>query len=326
MDQRDRIGTRLKVRDLDILLAVVELGSMGKAARYLAVSQPVVSRAIAELERELGVRLLDRTPQGVEPTVYGRTVVNRGLAVFDELRGSAKDIGFLLNPTKGELRIGSTQPIAGGLLPAVLDRLNSERPQIAFQVKLGDAAALHNRDLRERKVDLLFGRVVDIEEDDVNAEVLFEDRLFVVAGANNPWTRRRKVTLNDLVHEPWTLPPLDSYAGALAVDAFKASGLATPHIAVAGYGIQLQNALLSTGRFLTLFCGSYLKFSGERLGIKALPIELPIPPRPIGIVTLKNRTPSPLASVFIDCARSLSKPLAAMSAVRKGASPQHRPR
>jgi DNA-binding transcriptional LysR family regulator len=317
MEWTDRIGTRLKLRDLHILLAVVEWGSMAKAARQLAVSQPVVSRAIAELEHVLGVRLLDRTPQGVEPTVYGRTVLNRGLAVFDELRGSAKDIGFLLNPTKGELRIGSTQPIAGGLLPAVLDRLTSERPQIAFQVRLGDAATLQNRDLRERNVDLLLGRIVDIVDDDVNAEVLFEDRLFVVAGANNPWTRRRKVALKDLVHEPWTLPPLDSYAGVLAADAFKASGLATPHIAVAGYGIQLQDALLSTGRFLTLFSGSYLKFNGKRLGLKALPIELPIPPRPIGVVTLKNRTLSPLASVFIDCVRTLSKPLAAMAAVHK---------
>jgi DNA-binding transcriptional LysR family regulator len=317
MDWTDRIGSRLKLRDLHILLAVVEWGSMAKAARHLAVSQPVVSRAIAELEHELGVPLLDRTPQGAEPTVYGRTVLNRGLAVFDELRGSVKDIGFLLNPTKGQLRIGSTEPIGGGLLPAVLDRLTSERPQIAFQVKLGDAATLQNRDLRERNVDLLFGRVVDMQEDDMNAEVLFEDRLFVVAGASNPCTRRRKVTLKDLVHEPWTMPPLDSYAGALAVEAFKASGLATPHIAVAGYGIQLQNALLSTGRFLTLFSGSYLKFNGERLGLKALPIELHIPPRPIGIVTLKNRTLSPLATVFIDCARTLSKPLQAMAALRK---------
>src|SRR5215471_2185358 len=132
MDWADRIGSRLKLRDLRILLAVVECKSMGKAARELAVSQPVVSRAIADLEHGLGVRLLDRTPQGIEPTVYGRTVLNRGLAAFDELRGSVKDIGFLLNPTEGELRIGSTQSIAGGLLPAVLDRLSSERPRLSF--------------------------------------------------------------------------------------------------------------------------------------------------------------------------------------------------
>src|SRR5262249_18916351 len=184
MPWTSRPRTLLKLRDLDIFLAVVEMGSMGKAAKHLAVSQPVVSRAIAHLERELGVRLLDRTPQGVEPTVYGQTVLNRGLAVFDELRGSAKDIGFLLNPTNEELRVGSTHSIAGGLLPAVLDRLSAERPHITFQVKLGDAVLLHYRDLRERNVDLLFGRVVETEEDDVNVEILFEDRLFVVAGNN----------------------------------------------------------------------------------------------------------------------------------------------
>jgi len=317
MDWADRIGSRLKLRDLHILLAVVEWGSMAKAARHLAVSQPVVSRAIADLEQGLGVRLLDRTPQGVEPTVYGRTVLNRGLAVFDELRGSVKDIKFLSDPTAGELRIGSNQAIAGGLLPAVLDRLSSQRPRLAFQVKLGDAAMLHYHDLRERNVDLIFGRVVELKEDDVNAEVLFEDRLHVVADADNPWTRSRKVALKDLIHEPWTMPPPDSYAGALIVDAFRASGLAVPHITVAGYGIQLQSALLGTGRFLSVLPGSFLKFNGKRLGLKALPIELPIPPRPVGIVTLKNRTISPLAALFIDCARSLSKPLAAMPAGKR---------
>jgi DNA-binding transcriptional LysR family regulator len=317
MDWTDRIGIRLKLRDLHILLAVVEWGSMAKAARHLAVSQPVVSRAIAELEQELGVRLLDRTPQGVVPTVYGRTVLNRGLAVFDELRGSVEDIRFLSDPTAGELRIGSTQAVAGGLLAAILDRLTAQRPRIAFHVKLGDAAMLHYHELRERNVDLLFGRVVELKEDDVNAEVLFEDRLYVVAGADNPWTRRRKVSLKDLVHEPWTLPPTDSYVGGLITEAFRASGLALPHINVASYGMQLQGGLLGTGHFLSILPGSFLSVSGKALGFKALPIELPIPPRPIGIVTLKDRTLSPLAALFIDCARTLSKALAAMTVARK---------
>jgi DNA-binding transcriptional LysR family regulator len=318
LDWTDRIGIRLKLRDLHILLAVVEWGSMAKAARHLAVSQPVVSRAIAELERGLGVRLLDRTSQGVEPTVYGQTVLNRGLAVFDELRGSVKDIRFLSDPMAGELRIGSTQAIAGGLLAAILDRLSAQRPRIAFHVKLGDAAVLHYHDLRERNVDLLFGRVVELKEDDVNAEVLFEDRLYIVAGAGNPWTGRRRIALKDLVQEPWTLPPPDSYVGGLIVEAFRASGLAVPHITVASYGLALQSGLLGTGRFLSVLPGSFLKISGNSLGLTTLPIELPIPPRPVGIVTLKNRTLSPLAKLFIDCARKLSKPFAAMPKAGKG--------
>src|SRR5262245_41431649 len=290
---------------------------MAKAARHLAVSQPVVSRAIADLEQGLGVRLLDRTPRGVEPTIYGRTVLNRGLAVFDELRGSVKDIKFLSDPMAGELRIGSNQAIAGGLLPAVLDQLSSQRPRLAFQVVLGDAAILHYQDLRQRNVDVLLGRIMDTEEDDVNAEVLFEERLYVVAGGNNSWINRRKIALKDLLHETWVIPPLDSYVGDLIADAFRASGLAIPHIAVAGFGLPMQSALLRTGRFLSFLPGSFLRFSGERFGMKALPIELPIPPRPIGVVTLKNRTSSPLATLFIECARRLSKPLAVTPTARK---------
>ena len=207
MDLMDRIGSRLKLRDLHILMAVVEWKSMAKAARHLAVSQPVVSRAIGDLEHELGVRLLDRTPRGVELTIYGRTLLNRGLAVFDELRASVKDIAFLSNPTSGELRIGCTPSIASGLLPVVINQLSLQRPKIAFQVKLGDAAMLLYHDLRERSVDLLFGRVLSRKEQDVNEEVLFKDRIVVAAGERNPWVKRRKIALKDLIDEPWTMPP-----------------------------------------------------------------------------------------------------------------------
>jgi DNA-binding transcriptional LysR family regulator len=317
MDWTDRIGSRLKLRDLHILLTVVEWRSMAKAARHLAISQPVVSRAIADLEQGLGVRLLDRTPQGVEPTIYGRTVLIRGLAVFDELRGSVKDIKFLLDPTAGELRIGSNEAIAGGLLAVVLDRLSAQRPRIAFQVKSADAATLLYHDLHERKVDLIFGRLAGLEGDDTNIEVLFKDPLYVAASAKSPWARRRKIELKDLVDEPWTLTAPDSSSFPLMEHAFRASGLAMPHIAVAQYGTQLQTALVGTGRFMTILPGSFLRFNGKRLGLKILPIDLPIPPRAVGLVTLKNRTLSPLAALFIECARSLSKPLAAMSTARQ---------
>ena len=308
MELTDRIGSRLKLRDFHIVLAVAEWRSMAKAARHLAVSHPVVSRAIAELERELGVRLFDRTPQGVEPTVYGRTVLNRGFAVFDELRGTVKDIQFLSDPTTGELRIG-TNTAASALLAMVLDKLSFQRPRITFRVKLGDAPTLHYHDLRERNVDLLFGRVVELDKEDVNAEVLFHDRLYVYAHASNPWTRRRKTTLKELVHEPWVVPPPDTYAGALFADAFTASDLPIPHITVASHGMVLQNELINTGRFLSVLPWSFLKFSGKPLGLKILPIELPIQPRPVGIVTLKNRTLSPVAKLFMERAREVTKSL-----------------
>src|SRR5262245_21891952 len=107
-----RVGRRLNLRDLNILLAVVEAGSMAKAAKRLAISQPAVSRAIADMEHTLGVTLLDRNPQGVEPTRYGRALLNRGRAAFDELKQGVQDIAFLADPGVGDLTIGSSSAVS----------------------------------------------------------------------------------------------------------------------------------------------------------------------------------------------------------------------
>src|SRR5215208_7918432 len=91
MHWADRVGRRLKLRDLHILLAVAKAGGMGKAATDLAISQPSVSKAIAEVEHTIGLRLLDRGAQGIEPTIYGRALLRCGTAVFDELRQGVKE-------------------------------------------------------------------------------------------------------------------------------------------------------------------------------------------------------------------------------------------
>src|SRR5262245_10919586 len=108
MDEIERIERRLKLHDVRVLMSVVQAGSMHKAAERLATSQPAVSRAISDLEHALGVRLLDRSPQGIEPTPYGRAIIRRGLAVFDELRQGVKDIEFLTDPTAGYVRTGGS--------------------------------------------------------------------------------------------------------------------------------------------------------------------------------------------------------------------------
>src|SRR5271168_3189161 len=122
IDWKSRIGRRLGMRDLHVFVTVVQRGSMAKAARQLNVTQPAVSKAINDLEHTLGVRLLDRRPQGVEPTMYGRALLKRSNAAFDELKQSIRDIEFLADPTSGELRIGCPEALAA-ILPPVLARI-----------------------------------------------------------------------------------------------------------------------------------------------------------------------------------------------------------
>src|SRR5262249_52949980 len=130
----DRIGRRLKLRDLHILLAVVQQGSMAKAATELAISQPAVSKAISDMEHVLGVRLLDRGRNGIVPTAYGRALVARGRAMFDELKQGVEELAYLADPTVGELRIASTESLAAGFLPEVIENFSKEQPRVRLDV------------------------------------------------------------------------------------------------------------------------------------------------------------------------------------------------
>src|SRR5215510_361642 len=112
----DRVAHRLKLRDLRLLETVVRLRSMAKAATQLNISQPAVSKAIAELEHVLGVRLVDRSRQGIEPTPHGRALVKRGAIIFDELRQGVTELEFLSDPTVGEVRIGGSSATGVGII------------------------------------------------------------------------------------------------------------------------------------------------------------------------------------------------------------------
>src|SRR5262245_13173322 len=157
MDELERIERRLKLHDVRVLMSVVEAGSMNKAAERLGTSQPAVSRAISDLEHALGVSLLDRSPAGVEPTQYGRALVRRGLAVFDELRQSIKDIEFLADPTAGELRIGCGEAMADSFVAAVIDKLSRRHPRLSFHIETRVGRIFEQ--LEMRNVELAISRI-----------------------------------------------------------------------------------------------------------------------------------------------------------------------
>jgi DNA-binding transcriptional LysR family regulator len=308
MMQTELIGHRLKLQHLRVLIAVAEWGSMAKAAKHLAITQPVVSKVIADLEDVLGVRLFDRTPQGVEPTPYGRALLKRSIGIFDDLRTSMNEINFMADPSAGELRIGSTEPLLAGLGAAVMERLWKQYPRINFQVVQADSAMLLNRDLPERRIELA---IVPLQtasvNDDLEATILFHDHLRVVVGAASRWAHRPKITLAELVDEPWCLAP--SSIGSLVTDAFLAGGLKMPRIALTTTASHLLFQILESGRFVGHFGDRLLEFYVNRFALKKLPIELPIRPFAVAIITLKNRTISPVAKLFIDCAREVARPL-----------------
>jgi len=310
MQLSDRIGRRIKLQDLHILTTVVEAGSMRRAATLLNTTQPAISRSIAELEDAVGVRLLDRNPQGIEPTAYGRALLDGGVAVFDELHQAVKNIEFLADPTAGEVRIGSIVPLASSFVSALIDRLAQRYPRIVFHVEAAQVETLR-RELGERNIDLLITPRLGLFNDErFSFEVLYDHSFVVVAGAQNPWVRRRTIKLAELMDEPWAMPPPDRGLGPVYRDVFRASGLDYPRTTVVTTSAEVRISLVATGRFLTTFSTGVLGFSARRTELKVLAVALPAPPVPVGIVTLKNRTLSPVARLLVEHARELAKPLA----------------
>jgi DNA-binding transcriptional LysR family regulator len=309
MASSDRIERRVKLQTLHVLMTVVQTGSMMKAAERLNTGQPNISRSISELEHALGVRLLERHRRGVEPTAYGRALLDGSTIVFDSLRQAVKKIEFLADPTAGEVRIGSTPLLASSFVSAVVDRLSQRHPAVTFTLTTGYVETLYH-ELCERNVDLLVTRKFgSITDERLAFEFLFDDPSVVATGAQNPWVRRRNISLAELANERWVLPPRGSNIEWIAMDAFRAGKLDYPRTTVVTDSPHVRISLLETGRYLTIFPASALRFSVFP-EIKVLPVALPKSRVPTGIVTLKERALNPVAHLFIEHAREAARHLA----------------
>ncbi|MGA2817924.1 MAG: LysR family transcriptional regulator [Xanthobacteraceae bacterium] len=307
MKWTDRIGRRVKLRDLHIALAVAEAGSMTRAAEELAVSYPVVSKTISELEHTLGVKLFDRSISGVEPTHYGRALLTSGVAVFDEMRKGLQQIEFIRQPDAGDLRIGSSIVVDAGLLPAVIERFTRDFPRAALHVLPENIATQQYDNLRQRNVELVLGRLpVTMIEPDLVAEPLFNEPNIVAAGSDSRWAKRRNLALADLMGEPWVLAQPGSLARSLQDEVFRKNGLEPPPATVLTVSLHLYMRLIETGRWLGLVPASVMRFGGKQMRIRVLPIKILSPPAPVGFITVKDRTLTPLAERFIECIRKVA--------------------
>ena len=307
LDCEHEIGRRIRLRDLHILLTVSQRGSMAQAAAQLGVSQPAVSSVIADLEQTLGVPLFERSTRGVKPTVYARAMMDSSVAAFDDLKQGIRTLENLADPTAGELWIGCIESFSASLLPPVLQQFMQRYPRVVIHVSRLSSPVPELRDLCERNLDLVIGRVTQQPSNgngDLNVEPLLHDRLVVAAGAGNPWTRRRRVDLEDLLDEPWVLSPPDGSTNSAIADACRARGLKHPRVCLMTYSVALRMSLAARGPFLTVLPDSLRSLPPYGPSIKILPIDLPASPTPLAIITLKNRRLNPVVERFIEHLRA----------------------
>src|SRR5262245_22631679 len=319
IDWNTQIGRRLQLRDLHVLTTVAKLGSMAKAAAELGVATPTVSEIIADLEHALGVRLLDRSPFGVEPTRFGHALLKRTLIVFDELKQGIKDIEYLADPTMGEVQIACTAA-AMAFIPQVIQRFAQQYPRTTVYQDDVTVSAAQLLALRQRRYDFTLTRLdrsLTTEGDDLSFETLFDDRMVLAAGLHTPWARRRKIDLAELVQEPWILSAPDTWNHAIVMEAFQARGLPVPRASVVTLSTLVRGHLLANGPYIASIAQSSLRLHTERSAIKILPVDLPDRTTPIGIISLKNRALNPIAERFIEYIRDFTRPMRKAGPLRR---------
>jgi DNA-binding transcriptional LysR family regulator len=308
IDWESQIGRRLKLRDLHVFMTIAQRGSMARAAEHLGVSQPAVSEIIANLEHALGVRLLDRTPQGVTPTVYGQEMIERSRAAFDELKQGITTIESLADPTVGAVRIGCASSLASTILSPVIQRFSQQYPRVQLHVQDVITSTLDLPELRERSLDLVLARLVRprTQDESMNVDVLLNDEAVIAAGEQSRWADRQKIDIAELIDEPWILTRPSTWNHMVVAEAFRIRGLEMPTICLTTFSVDLRIDLLMSGRFITAMPRTVANVKARQFPLKILPVDLPKRPWPVELITLKHRTLSPVVQRFIEHLRDFA--------------------
>ena len=302
------ITRRLRMRDLQLLRAVAELGSMARAAEAVGLSQPAVTKVISDLEKDLGAPLFTRSPRGTEATEVGKVLLRRGRNIIDELNQGLLEIETLSDPTAGEVRLGIIEAWAP-FVSAVVNRIARRYPRIVFTISVDFAEQLVGA-LRDRELDIVVARKTMVQrERDLLPERLFDDRLVVVCGRNHPLASRRKVTIDDLTKERWALGPSDTYLGLLLAEAFRRQKRAMPKAIVTSNSVQMRMDLLKDGQFLSVHSSAMLRQVGQAQELKALPVDLDDAAGPMAAITLRSRHLHGALKLVLDEMRSVGKAL-----------------
>ena len=279
---------------------------MAKASARLALSQPAISKAVSEMEHTFGAPLLNRSSRGVELTQCGRLLLDRARVIFDEVRQGASDIEHMSDPTRGEVRIGTTEPVTG-VVSDIITGLVRKYPRICYHVTVSDTDTL-GRELRARTLDVLVTRwVPPLVGDDLVAQILFKSPLAVMAERRHPLLRRKKLSLADLMDEQWTLSPPDSFLGRIVADLFRRRNLPLPPTVVTTISIYMRLNLVARGRFLTVLPLTMLRHRSNSAWLRAVSVDLSDSSAPIASITLKGRRGGGAVKLFEQACLDVSR-------------------
>ncbi len=305
----DYLVRRLRLRHLELLVAIAEARTMRAAATRLHLSQPALSKMLAEVEAGFGARLFERSPQGLSPNALGAAVTYRARVMLAELARGKDEVDALRSGAEGVLRVGTLSVTAA--VPQAVVRLRSRIPGVRVQVQEGRVRDMIQR-LLDGELDCVFGAITPelLASGPLSLlqpEVLLEDELCVLAADDHALARKRKLRWSDLHAVPWVAPPRDTLVRQAVMTAFLNEGLEPPEPAIEVLSsvtvssvLRLDPALVAAVRF------EHARDELARGGVRRLAVAPVMPLPSLGLYTRRaTEAPAPLVQAFAQAIRSV---------------------
>ncbi len=263
--------SRLKLRQLRLLTAIADEGTVLKGSQMLNIAQPAATKSIKELEDALDLQLFERSSRGVTPTDFGAVMVKHAKLILAQIRHASEELQSIDEGLSGRIHVGTLLAASTSLLPRALARLREQRPGIAVTIAEGTIDRLMPG-LRTRDIDVVLGRLPEYRErEGLRQEVLYLDVVSIMVREGHPLTQRKKLALADLVDQAWVVPPPQTTLRRQIDHAFRHEGLEPPHDVIESLSILTNHALLMNTDMLAAMPR---QVGISQAGLTALPITL----------------------------------------------------
>ncbi|MET0508906.1 MAG: LysR substrate-binding domain-containing protein [Burkholderiaceae bacterium] len=307
MTDIDRVlRSNLKLRHLQLLVALDQFRHLGRASEFLSLTQPAVSKSLAEIERMFGLELFIRSTRGTEPTAYGTTVVRFARSVLADYARTRDEIAAVASGAAGRVNVGAMVVATPGLLSAAVALLKSQSALTTVSIEEGDLTRLLPR-LRIGELDLFVGRLEPgYAAPDLATEALYDEPMQVVVRPDHPLATKRNLRWSNLAVHPWVMPPAWASSRVKLNQMFYRNRLDPPVDLIESASFLMTLTFLRERAALAIVARSVASYlARERLAV-ALAIGMPLDLPPVGIITLRQRRPTPAAEALIGCLRRVA--------------------
>jgi len=300
------IESRIRLRQLRIAIAVHETGSVRRAAEILNITQPAATKALRDLEYQLGVTLFERSKTGMSSTVFGDKLVEHARIILNDVRSSADAIRQMKEGDTGEIVVGTLPASAMTIVPlAIADALKC-RPGLHIRLYEGSTAQLVPA-LQRGEIDILVGRLPPATSyERVAREVLCDDPNVIVCRTGHLLDISGRIEPAQLLDQDWVLPDEGSHVRADLRQFFADFGLSPPEPVLVTSSTVVRLTLVMMTDMIAVLTRQSAAINAERGLLAILDVGLVAPRAPIVVATREGAISTPAAEFFIQCLRNVA--------------------